>query len=153
MVGFVDSDYAGDLDKRRLLTDVFCIGGCAISWKATLQHLVALSTTEAEYMAVTEAIKENLWLKGLFAELSLHQGGIIIFCDSQSVIHLSKDQMYHERTKHIDINYHFIRETIAEGKVSVQKINTRDNLADMFTKSLPVSKFKICLNLIGTYEE
>lgn len=154
LVGFVDSDYAGDLDKRRSLTGyIFCIGGCAISWKATLQHVVALSTTEAEYMAVTEAIKEVLWLKDLFAELSLYQGGITIFCDSQSAIHLTKDQMYHERTKHIDIKYHFIRETIAERKVSVQKINTRDNPADMFTKPLPVSKFKLCLNLIGIYEE
>ncbi|KAF3649187.1 hypothetical protein FXO38_17797 [Capsicum annuum] len=66
-----DSDYVGDLDKRRSLTSyVFCIGGYAISWKATLQHVVALSTTEVEYNAVTEAIKETLWLKGLFVELS-----------------------------------------------------------------------------------
>ncbi|KAF3642236.1 Polygalacturonase [Capsicum annuum] len=131
----------GDLDKRRSLTGyVFCIGGCAISWKATSQHVVDLSTTEAEYMAVTEAIKEALWLKGLFAELNPHQGGIIIFCDSQSAIHLTKDQMYLERTKHIDIKYHFIRESIIEGKVSAQKINTTDNPADMFTKSLPVMK-------------
>lgn len=104
-------------------------------------------------MAVTEAIKEALWLKGLYAELSLHQCGITIFCNSQSAIHLTNDQMYHERTKHINIKYHFIRQTIAERKVYVQKINTRDNLADMFTKPLPVSKFKLCLNLICIYEE
>ncbi|PHT34284.1 hypothetical protein CQW23_26084 [Capsicum baccatum] len=91
-------------------------------------------------MAATEAIKEALWLKGLFSELSSHQGGIIIFCDSQSSIHSTKDQIYHERTKHIDIKYHFIRESIIEGKVSAQKINTRDNPADMFTKSLLVMK-------------
>ncbi|KAF3626835.1 putative ribonuclease H protein-like [Capsicum annuum] len=117
LVGVVDSDYAGDLDKRRLLTGyVFCISGCAISWKATLHYVVALSTTEIEYMVVTEAIKEYLWLKGLFAELSPHQGDIIIFCDSQSAIHLTKDQMYHERAKHIDIKYHFILKSIIEGK-------------------------------------
>ncbi|KAL3514409.1 hypothetical protein ACH5RR_027126 [Cinchona calisaya] len=150
LIGFVDSDYVGDLDKRRSLTSyVFCIGGCAVSWKATLQHVVALSTTEAEYMAITEAIKEALWLKGLFGELNLLQDVITIHCDSQSAIHLTKDQMYHERTKHIDVKYHFIRDTIAEKKVSVQKINTRDNPVDMFTKSLPVAKFKHCLDLIG----
>ena len=153
LVGFVDSDYAGDLDKRRSLTGyVFCIGGCAISWKATLQHVVALSTTEAEYMAVTEAIKETLWLRGLFGELTLQQGVTTIFCDSQSAIHLTKDQMYHERTKHIDVKYHFIRDVIADKKVLVQKINTKDNPADMFTKALPVYKFKQCLDLIGLSE-
>ena len=150
LVGFVDSDYAGDLDKRRSLTGyVFCIGGCAISWKATLQHVVALSTTEAEYMAVTEAIKEALWLRGLFGELTLQEGVTTIYCDSQSAIHLTKDQMYHERTKHIDVKYHFIRDIIADKRVLVQKINTKDNAADMFTKALPVYKFKQCLNLIG----
>jgi len=150
LTGFVDSDYAGDLDKRRSLSGyVFCIGSCAVSWKATLQPVVALSTTEAEYMAITEAIKEALWLKGLFGELCLYQEITIVHCDSQSAIHLTKDQMYHERTKYIDVKYHFIRDVIAEGKVAVQKINTKENPADMFTKHLPVYKFKQCMDLIG----
>lgn len=152
LVGFVDSDYAGDLDKRRSLTGyVFCIGGCAVSWKATLQHVVALSTTEAEYMALTEAIKEALWLKGLLNELSLCSDVTTINCDSQSAIHLAKDQMYHEKTKHIDVRFHFIREIIACKAIYVQKINTKDNPADMFTKSLPIIKFRMCLNLIGVH--
>ncbi|XP_071916255.1 secreted RxLR effector protein 161-like [Coffea arabica] len=111
LVSFVDSDYAGDLDRRRSLSGYgFCIGGCAVSWKATLQPVVVLSNTEAEYMAMIEAIKQALGLKSLFAELSLHQ------------------------------------DTIAEGKVLVQKISTKENPADMFTKSLPVYKFKQYLN-------
>ena len=110
---------------------------------------MALSTTKAEYMAVTEAIKEALWLKGLFGEFNLHQGVTVIYYDSQSAIHLTKDQMYHERTKHIKIKYHFIRDIIGEGKVLVRKINTKENPADMFTKSLPVYKFKQCLDLVG----
>ena len=70
LVGYVDSDYAGDLDKRRSLTGyVFTIGGCAVSWKASLQATVALSTTEAEYMAISEACKETIWLRGLYSEL------------------------------------------------------------------------------------
>ena len=100
-------------------------------------------------MAVTEAIKEALWLRCLFGELSLHQEVTTIYCDSQSAIYLTKDQMYHERTKHIDVKYHFIRDIIADKKVLIQKINTKDNPADMFTKSLPIYKFKQCLNLIG----
>ena len=102
-------------------------------------------------MAVTEAIKEVLWLRGLYGELCLHQGVTIIYCDSQSAIHLTKDQMYHERTKHIDVMFHFIQDTIAEGKVLVQKIHTKDNPTDMLMKSLPVYKFKQCLDLIGVH--
>ncbi|KAF3666694.1 hypothetical protein FXO37_10397 [Capsicum annuum] len=82
-IGYVDSNFAGDLDKRRSLTGyVFTIGGCAISWKATLQTTVALSTTEAEYMSITEACKEVIWLTGLFGELSKDLQITTIFCDS-----------------------------------------------------------------------
>jgi len=90
-------------------------------------------------------------LKGLFNELTLHKDVPIIHCDSQSAILLTKDQMYHERTKHIDVKFHFIRETIAEGNVAIRKINSLDNPADMFTKPLPTAKFKHCLDLIGIY--
>ena len=87
LVGYVDSDYASDLDKRRSLTGyVFTIGGCAVSQKATLQATVALSTTEAEYMAIAEACIEVIWLRGLFAELSGVSSYITLFCDSQSAI-------------------------------------------------------------------
>ena len=148
--GYVDSDYAGDLDKRRSLTGyVFTLGGSTVSWKATLQATVALSTTEAEYMAVTEAIKEAIWLRGLLGELSMDHGVTVVHCDSQSAIHLTKDSMYHERTKHIDVRYHFIKEIIAQGNIQVLKIGTEDNPADMLTKPLCVGKFEHCLNLLG----
>ncbi|KAG8496781.1 hypothetical protein CXB51_008001 [Gossypium anomalum] len=91
VIGYVDADFAGDLDRRRSLTGyVFTIGGCAISWKATLQTTVALSTTEAEYMAITEACKEAIWLKGLFSELNEDLQISTVFCDSQSAIFLTK---------------------------------------------------------------
>ncbi|KAG8496510.1 hypothetical protein CXB51_008987 [Gossypium anomalum] len=102
VIGYVDADFAGDLDRIRSLTGyVFTIGGCAISWKTTLQTTVALSTTEAEYMVITEACKEAIWLKGLFSELNEDLQISTVFCDSQSAIFLTKDQMFHERTKHI----------------------------------------------------
>ena len=100
----MDSDFAADLDKRRSLTGyVFTISGCAVSWKDTLQGVVAQSTTKVEYMAIAEACKESIWLKGLFAELCGDDTCNNLFCDSQSVIYLTKDQMFHERTKHIDV--------------------------------------------------
>ncbi|KAG8500752.1 hypothetical protein CXB51_002776 [Gossypium anomalum] len=150
VIGYVDADFAGDLDRRRSLTGyVFTIGGCAISWKATLQTTVALSTTEAEYMAITEACKEAIWLKGLFSELNEDLQISTVFCDSQSAIFLTKDQMFHERTKHIDVRYHFVRDIIARGDIVVSKISTHENPADMMTKSLPITKFEHCLDLAG----
>lgn len=88
-------------------------------------------------------------MRGLLDELGLRQSLTIVHCDSQSVIHLTKNQMYHERAKHIDIRYHFIREIITHGQITVKKIGTEDNPADMFTKPLPGLKFKHCLDLIG----
>ncbi|GKD22562.1 retrovirus-related pol polyprotein from transposon TNT 1-94 [Tanacetum coccineum] len=90
-----------------------------ISWKATLQPSVGLSTTEAEYMTLTEAEKEGIWLK---------------------------DQVYYGRTKHIDVRYHFIR---TERRIKVKKIGTHDNFADVFTKLVPLSKFRYCLDLLN----
>ncbi|KAI3791603.1 hypothetical protein L2E82_05458 [Cichorium intybus] len=149
VVGYVDSDFGKDLDKRRSITGyAFTLNGCAISWKAQLQSTVALSSTEAEYMAITEAVKEDIWLKGMFRELDDRIKVTTVFCDNQSAIFLSEDQMFHDRTKHIDIRYHFVRDIIEKGDCVIEKIDTDYNPADVFTKSLPIAKFKLCLDLI-----
>ena len=110
-VGYVDSDYVGDLDSRKSMTGyVFRFAGGPISQKSTLQDVVALSTTEAEYMAMTEAGKEAAWLSGLVNELGFKQDSMVLHCDSQSAIHLAKNQVYHARTKYIAMQYHKIRE-------------------------------------------
>jgi len=150
LVDYVDSDYAGDLDKRRSLTGYdFTIGGFAVSWKASLQATVALSTTEAEYMAISEACKEAIWLRGLYSELCGVSSCITIHYGSQSAICLTKDQMFYEKTKYIDVRYHFIRCVVAKGDVKVCKISTRDNPADMLTKPVLVAKFELCSSLVG----
>ena len=150
LVGYVDSDYAGDLDKRRSTTGyVFTIAGGPVSWRSTLQSTVALSTTEAEYMAVTEAFKEAIWLHGLVEDLGIVQKQVEVFCDSQSAICLAKNQVYHGHTKHIDVRFHFIREIIDEGNILLQKIRTADNPADMLTKVVTGIKFQHCLDLIN----
>jgi len=111
VVRYVDSDYAGDLDRRRyLLGYIFTLYNNAISWKATLQSIVPLSTTEAEYISATKGVKEATWLWGLVNELGLTQKILIVFYDSQSVIHLTKNNHYHNKTKHINIKHHFIRD-------------------------------------------
>ncbi|KAF5951571.1 hypothetical protein HYC85_009515 [Camellia sinensis] len=133
--GYVDSDYAGDLDKRRSTTGyLFTLAKGPVSWRSTLQSTVALSITEAEYMAVTEAFKEAIWLHGLIEDLGIVQKHVKVFCDSQSAICLAKNQVHHARTKHIDVRFHFIREIVNEGDILLQKIGTADNPADMLTK-------------------
>ena len=107
-----------------------------------------MSTTEAEYMAIAETCKEAVWLRGLFVELSGVSSCITIFCDSQSVICLTKDQMFHERTKHIDVRYHYVRDVIAQGEIKVCKVSTHDNPADMMTKAVPATKFELCSSLV-----
>ena len=111
--------------------------------------MVALSSTEAEYVAATEAAKEALWLKGLLCELCVLQQDVIIYSDSQSAIHLSKNPMFHERSKHIQVKYHFIREMVAQGSFKLEKIPTELNPSDMGTKILPIGKFTVCKNLLN----
>lgn len=114
-----------------------------------LQSVVALSTTEEEYIAMSEAIKEALWLKGMATELGIQQNSVVNFCDNQSAIHLTKHQVYHERSKHIDVKLHFVRDVVSKREVQGEKISTEYNPADMMTKSLPLIKFSRCLNSIG----
>jgi hypothetical protein len=124
---------------------VFTVGSCAVSWRTTLQSIVTLSTTEAAYMAASEACKELIWLKGLCAELCGVDFCINLYYDSQSIIYLTKDQMFYERTKHVDNKYYFVCDVIKEGKLKVCKISTTDTM----TKPTPVAKFKLCLSLVG----
>ncbi|GMP43231.1 hypothetical protein CsSME_00012675 [Camellia sinensis var. sinensis] len=131
--GYVDSDYAGDLDKRR----------------STTGYLFTLAKGPAEYMAVTEAFKEAIWLHGLIEDLGIVQKHVKVFCDSQSAICLAKNQVHHARTKHIDVRFHFIREIVNEGDILLQKIGTADNPADMLTKVVSGIKFQHCLDLVN----
>lgn len=149
ITGYSDSDYNGDLDQRRSTSGmVFTAGGNPVSWRSSLQKVVALSTTEAEYVALAEAVKEGVWLKRFAEELGFPQDAVEIFCDSQSAIALSKNAVYHEKTKHVATKYHFIRDLIAAGEVQVVKISTDYNPADIFTKVLPVFKFREALKLL-----
>ncbi|GKV32746.1 hypothetical protein SLEP1_g41331 [Rubroshorea leprosula] len=104
--------------------------GGAISWKSKLQKSVSLSTTEAEYVALSEAGKEIVWMKTFFEELGLKQERFVLFCDNQSAIYLSKNPQFHSRTKHVDLRYHWIRDAIEEKVLDVEKVHTDDNSSD-----------------------
>ena len=148
--GFTDADMAGDLDSRKSTSGyIFTFAGGAVSWQSKLQKCVALSTTEAEYIAATEAGKEMLWMKEFLHELGLSQKEYIVFCDSQSALDLSKNTMYHSRTKHIDVRYHWLRMAIEDRQMQLKKIHTDDNTADMLTKNVTREKLRRCAELAG----
>lgn len=150
VVEYVDSNYVGDLDKCRSTTCfLFTLAGGLVSWRSTLQSTVALSTTEMEYMAVTEAIKEAIWLQGLIDDLGVPQDHVDVHCDNHSAIHLAKNQVHYAHTKHSDVRFHFVREIVDEGDILLHKFGTVDNPADMLTKPVGLLKFKHCLDLIG----
>lgn len=128
---------------------MFTLLGCAISRKAHLQSIIALSSTQAEYMAITVVVKEDIWLKELFGELEYSLQVTMVFFDKQSVIFLSKGQMFHDQTKYINIPFHLVRSIIEKGDCMLEKIHTNYNHMDMFTKSLHIANFKQPLNMIG----
>lgn len=148
--GYTDADMAGDLDCRKSTSGfVFTFAGGAVSWQSKLQKCVALSTIEAEYIAIAEAGKEMLWLKRFLHELGQEQTQYVVYCDSQSALDLSKNAMYHSRTKHINIRYHWIREVMEKQLMKLEKIHTDNNPADMLTKVVPKEKHMFCRDKIG----
>jgi hypothetical protein len=147
---FVDADWAGDLDRRRSTSGyVFNLFGGEISWMRKRQVVVALSTIEAEYMEATHAIKEAVWLQRFCSSIGLVQQVVRIECDSQSTIFLAKNPTYHSKTKHIDIQYHFVRDIIEEKKVLLMKVDTLNNVADSLTKSMSTEKLSWCRGSMG----
>ena len=148
--GYTDADMAGDLDGRKSTSGfLYTFAGGVISWQSRLQKCVALSTTEAEYIAAGEAGKEMLWLKRFLQELGIKQKDYKVHCDSQSALDLSKNSMYHSRTKHIDIRYHWIREIIDKQLLKLVKIHTKENPADMLTKAVTKEKLELCRDIAG----
>lgn len=141
LTGYSDSDWAGDLDTRRSTSGyVFLLAGAAISWKSRRQPTVALSSTEAEYMAIAETVKEAIWLRRLFSEItqsSKPQEQQLIYLDNSGAKDLAHNPKHHDRTKHIDIRYHYIRDCIENKAIRLEYVNTASNTADILTKALP----------------
>lgn len=143
IVGFSDADWASDVDDRKSVTGyVFTMGGAAITWNTRKQQTVALSTTEAEYMALSSATQEAVWLQKLHAELVAYKP-LQIFCDNRGAICLTTSDVFHPRTKHIDIRHHFVRERVDSGDIIIKPISTDQMTADIMTKALPREKHSI----------
>ena len=135
---YADADWAGDKETRKSTSGyVALLNGTAISWSSKRQTSVAQSSCEAEYIAASEAVKEAVWI-GRFLE-ELHQTRIYpipLYCDNQGAIALAKNPENHQRTKHIDVRYHYIREKEEDGTIAIKYLPTDQMVADGFTKSL-----------------
>ncbi len=135
---FCDADWANDTSDRKSISGyVVTMAGGAVSWSSKKQQTVALSTAEAEYVSATHVAKQVLWHRSLFEELDLPLPTTsTIFTDNQAAISISHHPEFHARTKHIDIAHHFLRDLIEQKIIDTVYVNTRDNLADLFTKGL-----------------
>ena len=141
--GFSDSDWAGEKDGSRSTSGyVWMLSGGPVSWKSRLQPIVALSSTEAEYITVTTAAQEGIWLRRVMAELGFEQvGATDLAVNNEGAIALSENPQAHPRTKHIRLRYHFIQQYVQEGVIKPHYVSTHDNIADIFMKNLPKDKF------------
>ena len=138
LVGYCDADWAGDAESRRSTTAyLFMMAGAAVSWKSMLQATVALSTAEAEYMALCAAVQEAIFLRTLLSEVgNTQEQATVIYEDNQSCIALTRSAMTHGRSKHIAIKYHFTREKVQSGEVVIEYCPTAQMVADALTKAL-----------------
>ncbi|KFZ24291.1 hypothetical protein V502_01231 [Pseudogymnoascus sp. VKM F-4520 (FW-2644)] len=140
LTGFVDSDFAGCEDSRKSTTGwVFTLAGGPVSWSSQRQKTVATSTMDAEYIAGAEAAKEAVWIRNFINDLRIpqvHIDTVPLYIDNNSALKLTRNPEFHSRSKHIDVKHHFIREKVEEGVINTQRVDTTDNLADVFTKAL-----------------
>lgn len=153
--GFVDSDWGGCPIHRRSYTGyVNTLSGAAINWKSQKQRTVALSSTEAEYMGITEGIKEALHISSFMHEIRLPElSKVMVYNDNRGAKLLAENQVFHQRTKHIDIRYHFIRAVLVRGRdIYLEYLPTQEMIADVLTKALPGPKHHHCLKQMGLFE-
>jgi hypothetical protein len=149
--GYCDADYAGDHDDRKSRTGyLFLLANGAIAWCSKRQGCTADSTTEAEFVAMAESVKEAIWLRRLLHSLGFNSSAPTpVYSDNQGAIQLVKNPKYHKRTKHIETKYYVIREKYERQQIDVLYVPTKHQLADILTKALPRESFQYLRTLHG----
>jgi hypothetical protein len=158
LMGYSDADWAGCVDTRKSISGYcFFIGKSLISWRAKKQATVSRSSSEAEYRALSSATYELQWVLYLLADLKIQLTKVpILYCDNQSAIHIASNPVFHERTKHLDIDCHLVREKVLKGVLKLLPVSTNNQLADFLTKALAPPKFHDFihkLNMINIYHD
>ena len=150
LVGYSDSDFAGcKLDRKSTSGTCHLLGSSLVSWFSRKQVSVALSTTEAEYVAAGSCCAQILWMRQQLQDFGLSLDHIPLRCDNTSAINLTKNPILHSRTKHIEIRHHFIRDHVLKGDIEIEFVETRNQLADIFTKPLEKESFFRIRNELG----
>lgn len=148
---FTDSDFAGDWNDRKSTSGYLVRwDGAAITWSSKKQSIVALSSTEAEYVAAAACACQVVWIRGILEEFGIKQKeATVIKCDNTSTIKLSKNPVFHGRCKHIGVKYHFLRDLVGKGIVELKHVGTKEQVADIFTKPLHRDIFIKLRNELG----
>ena len=154
LVAYTDSDYAGDIDDRKSTSGfVFSLGTGAVSWSSKKQPIVTLSTTESEYIAATSCACQCIWIMRILETIGFkEQKLILILCDSNSAIKLSENPVFHGKSKHIDVRFHFLRDLVREGKIKLSHCSTQNQIADIMTKPLKLEQFVKIRSMLGMIE-
>ena len=148
---YADADWAGDLSDRKS-TSGFCIflGDSLVSWKSKKQSVVARSTAEAEYRAMAHATSEIVWLRWLLSDMGVtYSSPTPLYCDNKSVIQIAHNSVFHERTKHIEIDCHFVRQHLQSGTIALPFVSTTLQLTDFFTKTHTTARFRFLLDKLS----
>ena len=149
-IAYTDSNWELDLDNRRSTTGyILKLAGCVFSWNSRAQKTIALSSTEAEYMGLSDCSRQCVWIKTLMSELQIPIKTFPICADNQGSIFIGQNPVQERCTKHIDVRYHFIRQCVEDKKIKLFFIAGSENPADMFTKNLSKIKFLCCLGQLG----
>ncbi|CAL1356539.1 unnamed protein product [Linum trigynum] len=151
LIAYSDADWAGCQFSRRSTTGYYIeLGGAPVSWRAKKQRVVARSSAEAEYRAMASTTSEVLWLRFLLHELQVPQrASTLLYCDNQAALHIAANPVFHERTKHVEMDCYFVRERVSSGEIAPCKFGTLSQLTDIFTKALGTDKFHTLLSKLG----
>ena len=149
--GFTDADWAGNLNDRKSTAGYFTfVGGNLVTWRSKKQKVVALSSAEAEFRGIRSGLTEILWLRRLMKELSLEpQKTCKLLCDNKAAISISENPVQHDRTKHVEIDRHFIKENLEEKIVEILYVKSEDQLADILTKAVSAKSFQEVLGKLS----
>ncbi|GJR74997.1 hypothetical protein Tco_0087362 [Tanacetum coccineum] len=153
MIVYADFDHARDYVNQKSTSGVCIFMGCRLtSWFSKKQTALSISIIEAEYVSAGKACQQALWMKQALVDYDIKINDIPVLYDNKGAIELSKNIILHSRTKHIEIRHHFLRDNVQKGNISIEKVSSEDNIADILTKPLKRKPFNLLRLGLGLME-